>query len=128
MLKPSFMASIVSGAVMVLGAGVASAQSFPVKPIRVLTSSVGGGGDFAARLIGEELRRNAGWSVVVDNRPTMVSQQIVINGTPDGYTVLLLSSSLWVIPLLQKTPYDSVQDFAPITITDRIPCIIVAHP
>jgi tripartite-type tricarboxylate transporter receptor subunit TctC len=128
MLKLCFMACVVAHALLVLDVGIASAQKFPVKPIRVLTSSVGGGGDFAARLIGEELKRSVGWSIVVDNRPTIVERVIVRNAAPDGYTVLLLSSSLWVIPLLQKTPYDALQDYSPITITDRIPVIVVAHP
>src|SRR4051812_31028210 len=87
----------------------AFSQDFPAKPIRVLTSSVGGGGDFAARLIADRLRTGAGWSVVVDNRPTIVEREIVHHATPDGYTILLLSSSLWVIPMLQKTPYDAVR-------------------
>ncbi len=128
MLRSYGVALVLTVGEMVLVTGAAWAQNFPVKPIRVLTSSVGGGGDFAARLIGESLRSSVGWSVVVDNRPTIVERVIVRNAAPDGYTVLLLSSSLWVIPLLQKTPYDAVQDFSPITITDRIPCIVVAHP
>ena len=128
MVKPCLGICIVSGLLMVLDTGAASAQQFPVKPIRVLTSSVGGGGDFASRLIGEALRRSAGWQVVVDNRPTIVEREIVHHAQPDGYTLMLLSSSVWVIPLLQKTPYDALRDFTPITITDRIPMIVVAHP
>ena len=128
MVKPCLGICIVSGLLMMLDTGAASAQQYPVKPIRVLTSSVGGGGDFASRLIGEALRRSAGWQVVVDNRPTIVEREIVHHAQPDGYTLMLLSSSVWVIPLLQKTPYDAQRDFSPITITDRIPMIVVAHP
>src|SRR5262245_61979904 len=113
---------------LLVNAGLGWAQNFPVKPIRVLTSSVGGGGDFAARLIADKVRTTAGWAMVVDNRPTIVEREIVHHAVPDGYTILLLSSSLWVIPLLQKTPYDAVRDFSPITITDRIPVIVVINP
>ncbi len=128
MRKAKSLAGAVALGVAVLNGSVAIAENFPAKPIRVLTSSVGGGGDFAARLIADRLRTGMGWSVVVDNRPTIVEREIVHHATPDGYTILLLSSSLWVIPMLQKTPYDPVRDFTPITITDRIPCIVVAHP
>ena len=113
---------------MVLGPSVAQGQNFPNKPIRIVTSSAGGGGDIAARLIGQGLSGIWGQQVIVDNRGGVLPGQIVAAASPDGYNLLLFSGALWIGPLLQKTPYDPIADFSPITITDRTPCIIVVHP
>src|SRR5262249_46319448 len=70
-----------------------------------------------------------GEPVIVENRPTGVTRgEIVARASPDGYTVLFTSSGLWLGPFMEKTPYDPVRDFAPITIKDRAPRVVVVHP
>src|SRR3989304_8937080 len=57
---------------MVLGAGVVSAQDYPARPIRFVTTGIGGSTDFAARNLSQGLTENVGWQIVVENRPTGV--------------------------------------------------------
>jgi tripartite-type tricarboxylate transporter receptor subunit TctC len=111
------------------GTGPAGAQSFPERPVRVVTSGVGGGLDLAARIIGPSLSANLGQTIVVDNRASgMIPGDIVSKAPPDGYTLLFFGSTFWTGPLLQKAPYDPVRDFAPISLTNRSPNVLSVHP
>jgi tripartite-type tricarboxylate transporter receptor subunit TctC len=115
--------------VMVLGAGFACAQSYPDRPIRVVTAAVGGGIDFTARLVASGLTTSLGKQVIVDNRGgTNVAPQTVAKATPDGYTILIHNNTVWIAPLLDKVPYDYEQELAPISLTSRSPNILVVHP
>jgi tripartite-type tricarboxylate transporter receptor subunit TctC len=70
-----------------------------------------------------------GQQVIVDNRPTgVMSGQIVSKAQPDGYTLVLSGSILWIMPFLQSVPFDPVKDFSPITLTVSTPNIVVVHP
>jgi tripartite-type tricarboxylate transporter receptor subunit TctC len=112
-----------------LAAGAVCAQDFPLKPLRIITSEVGGGSDFTARLIAQGLSGNLGQQAIVDNRPAGVAQgEAVAKAPPDGYTLFVTGDTLWTLPLLQKTPYDPVKDFAPITLMARAPTLLVVHP
>lgn len=115
---------------MAAGADVVSGQTYPNKPIRMVTSAAGGSADFAARLIAQGLTGDLGQQVVVDNRGGSVSTSvgIVAKAPPDGYTLLLYASSLWIAPLLQQVPYDPVRDFSPIILAASSPYILVVHP
>jgi tripartite-type tricarboxylate transporter receptor subunit TctC len=112
-----------------LAASTSSAQNYPSRPIRFVTAAVGGGNDFAARLIAHGLTENLGQQVIVDNRGgTHVPQNLVAKATPDGYTVLVQNNTVWVAPLLEKTAYDHFRELIPITLTARAPNILVVHP
>jgi len=118
-------------AVLMQGAQAATAkQDFPTKPIRIVTSEIGGGLDFVARLVSASLSATIGQQVIVDNRPSGVfTGSIVSRATPDGYTLLLNGSSFWLLPFLQSNvPYDPIKDFAPITLATNSPLILVVHP
>jgi tripartite-type tricarboxylate transporter receptor subunit TctC len=109
--------------------GAASGQSYPSRPVRIVTGESGGGNDIAARLISPGLSARLGQSVIVDNRPAgVIPGQIVATATPDGYTLLLAASILWIGPLLEKTPYDPVRDFAPLSLLVRTPTVLTLHP
>ena len=112
---------------LVLAAGVASGQDFPVKPIRIVTSAPGGSSDFTSRLIAQGLTEQLGQQAIVDNRGNF-GGELVAKVPPDGYTLLVDGASLWIGPLLQKTSYDPVRDFAPVTIAVSAPNVIVVHP
>lgn len=113
---------------LVLCATVASGQNYPNKPVRIVTSGVGGGADVVARLLAPGLSGGLGQQVIVDNRGSgVIPGEIVSKAPPDGYTLLLYNNTLWVGPLIQNTPYDAVRDFAPITLTSRAPNILVVH-
>jgi tripartite-type tricarboxylate transporter receptor subunit TctC len=123
---PSFLMALLGLAV--LCATPAFPQSYPAKPIRIVTSPAGGGNDFPARLIARALAGPLGQQVVVDNRPTILLADIVAKSPADGYTLLVTGSTHWITPLLEKTSYDPIKDFAPITLVDRSPSVLVVHP
>jgi tripartite-type tricarboxylate transporter receptor subunit TctC len=114
------------------GATVTMAQPYPTKPIRIVTAEAGGGNDFAARTIVRGLGDSLGQQLVVDNRGGaggIIAAEIVARAPPDGYTLLVYASNIWIIPLLRKNvPYDMNKDFAPITWAARSPSTLVVHP
>ncbi len=114
-------------AVLAASTGSAHSQNFPIKPIRVLTSEPGGGGDIAMRMIGPDVTKGLGQPVVIDNRPLVISGEIVAKSPPDGYTMIVYGTTLWLEPLLQHTPYDPLKDFAAVTMISRSPNILVVH-
>src|SRR4051812_36080563 len=115
-----------------LGTNAVTGQNYPSKPIRIVTSGVGGGNDFAARLLATALAPNLGQQVVVENRPGasgIIAAQTVSSSPPDGYALLLYTGSIWTLPFLRSNvPYDPVADFSPITLALISPNIIVLHP
>ena len=111
-----------------LAAGSAVAQSFPAKAIHIITAEPGSGNDLLSRLIGQYSSGNLGQQVVVENRGVL-SIDAVQKAAPDGYTLLLYGSPIWLAPYLRShVSYDPVRDFAPITLTTMSPTVVVVHP
>ena len=70
-----------------------------------------------------------GQTLVVDARPSgVIPGEIVAKAPPDGYTLLVTAGTLWTLPLMQKTPYDPVRDFLPVTLAVSVPVVLVVHP
>jgi tripartite-type tricarboxylate transporter receptor subunit TctC len=114
-----------------LAAGVACAQSYPVRPLRVVTAEPGGGNDFAARTIGQAVAPRLGQAWIVDNRGGAggaIAAEIVAKAPADGYTLLVYAGNLWTIPLLRDNARYEMKDFAPVTWAARSPNTIVVHP
>ena len=129
MLVPHLVVSILAIGVAFLGADAASAQDYPSKTIRILAAGAGSGGDFTARLIAPGLAAGLGQPVIVDNRAgSLPASEAASKSPPDGYTLLVNGASLWVIPLVQKVPYDVVRDFSPISLVERGILTIAVHP
>src|SRR3989304_5026004 len=129
MLPPRFLVSIFSVGMMVLGTGAVYSQDYPNKPIRMVTTGVGGDADILLRLIMPGISDRLGQSVIIENRPAgIIPAEIVSRATPDGYTLLTMGSPMWIGALLQKTPYDPVRDFSPITNMTKSPAVLVVHP
>jgi tripartite-type tricarboxylate transporter receptor subunit TctC len=129
MSPPRVAAWLLAIATMMIGALAACAQNYPSKPIRVVTAAAGGGTDFAARVISAAVTADVGWQIIVDNRAgTNIAGELVAKAPPDGYTLLMMGNILWQVSLLEKTPYDVVQDFSPITLAVRNPSVLVVHP
>jgi tripartite-type tricarboxylate transporter receptor subunit TctC len=123
-----YLSTVVSVVVAVFSHSV-EAQEFPARPVRVVTSALGGSADLVARLIAQGLTASLGQQVIVDNRPTgIVPGETLVKAVPDGYTLLFHGSSLWMAPLMQKVPYDPVKDLAPISLAASTPNIVVVHP
>ncbi|MBI4192916.1 MAG: tripartite tricarboxylate transporter substrate binding protein [Betaproteobacteria bacterium] len=112
--------------------GAAQGTAYPAKPIRMTVSSGAGGGlDFVARLVATPLSEALGQSVVVDNRAGAsgsIAAGLASRAAPDGYTVMMLSASLVVYGIVNKTPYDLFRDFDPVTQVAASPYILTVHP
>ena len=114
-------------------AAIAAEAPWPVRPVRIIVpQSAGGQTDLTARLIGPQLTERLGQPMVIDNRPgagSMLGTDMVAKAAPDGYTLLLLPSSLTIFPSVYKhVPFDPVRDFAPITMLTYYPNLVVVPP
>src|SRR5476649_18572 len=104
------------------------AQSYPVRTVRIVVPyAPGGNTDFTARVIATKLTDVFGQQVVVENRAggaTNIGSDLVAKAAPDGYTILMGGASNAInMSLYQKLPYDTLRDFAPVSlceITQRV--------
>jgi tripartite-type tricarboxylate transporter receptor subunit TctC len=112
-----------------LAAGTVCAQRYPMKPVRLLASGVGGAGDFTARVVALGLTSRLGQQVIVDNRPGgLVPGEIVAKAQPDGHTLMLVGIVIWLSPFMRDSmPFDPVRDFAPITLAAQVPNVLVVN-
>ncbi len=109
------------------------AQSYPTKAIRMVVGfSPGGGTDVTARAVVQELSEALGQRVVIENRPGangIIGSEAVAKSPADGYTILMVNSGHTVNPgMYSKLPYDTIRDFAPISLVAMLPNILVTHP
>ena len=122
-------------AIALLGGTVAAhAQSYPAKPIRwVVPYPAGGGSDFLARTIGQQLSQQISQPVTVDNKPggnTAVAASEVARSAADGYTILSADNGTMVFntALYSKLTYNPEKDLTPVTLMGRFPMILVVGP
>ncbi len=109
------------------------AADYPQRPIRLIVPFAAGGGlEITARSIGQKLTEKRGQSIVIDNRPgaaTIVGSEIAAKSSPDGYTLLMITTTFAINPSLYgKLPYDPVREFAPVTQINSVPNILVVNP
>jgi len=108
------------------------AQQYPSRPVRILVPLAPGGGmDTVTRGLAPQLTEALGQTVVVDNRPgagSQVALEIMAGAAPDGYTLMMLSATTVVYPLLYKSRFDVVRDFAPISQVTAQGYVLVVHP
>ena len=131
MTLPRFVAAILSISVTIPGTALVSAQSYPTKPIRIVTGAVGGTSDFGARLIATGIAGPLGQAIIVDNRGgnARIAAEAVAKAAPDGYTLLYYTSAFWLEPyLIDNAGYDPLKDFAPITLAVSTPAVLAVHP
>ena len=110
-----------------------AAPAYPVKPVRfVVPFPPGGINDVISRSLGQKLAEGWGQQVLVDNRGgagSIIGTDIVAKSAPDGHTLLLISTAHAInVSLHSKLPYDSVKDFAPVTMLASSPFVLVVHP
>jgi len=111
----------------------AAAQSYPSRPVKVIVPwTPGQATDIAARVVAQKLQDALGQAFVIDNKPGAggsIGSDAVAKSAPDGYTLLAASSGpLSIMPNLQKTPYEALKDFAPISLVASTPFALVTHP
>jgi len=119
--------------VLALPAPHAAEPQYPSRPIRIIVGfPPGGPTDVIARFVGQKMTESWGQQVVVDNRVGAggnVGMGLAANATPDGYTILFVSSSLMVNPgLYKKVPYDPHKSFIPISVLAASTHVWFSHP
>ena len=114
--------------------GVVHAQGFPNRPIKLIVPlAAGGTGDTLARAVGEQMSKELGQPVVIENKPGaggLVGTEVAANSPADGYTIIMVSPSHTINPMLHadKKTYDPIKGFEPITVAANTHQLIVAHP
>ena len=116
-----------------LTACAAEAQTFPSRPVRfIVPFAPGGNTDMMARTLAQKVTQ-AGNTMIVENRggaATLIGAETVSKSPPDGYTILLATSTTLAINphVYKKLPYDPQKDFAPVMLIGRTPLVLVLHP
>jgi len=115
---------------MLVAGDAAFGQTYPNRPVKMVATAAGGAGDVAARILAQHITGPLGQPVVIENRGTgIIPGEIVAKATPDGYTLLIAGTVIWLSPFLQDhVPFDPVRDFAPITLAVTTPNVLVVHP
>ena len=123
--------------VAAVGAAITSiglqAQSYPVKPVRIIVPFAPGGNvDLVVRGISQRLSEGLGQQVIVDNRPGssgLLGTHLVAKAAPDGYTLLAMANTFAVVPSIMSNPgYDPLKDFAGVSQTCLVPQVLVVNP
>ena len=127
------IATIASGCLLAANLCNAATAEFPSHPMRMIVPyASAGNADIMARLVAQRLGDNLHQQVVVDNRPGangIIGTELAAKSAPDGYTLVLVASSIAVNPALAKQlPYDTQRDLAPISMVGSTPLILAAHP
>lgn len=140
--KPTFSDHLVVKACQILAAclalflpaSVALSDGYPVRNVTILCPyAAGGATDILARMLGQGLSERLGEPFTVENRPgagTMIAAEIAAKATPDGYTLLMGTSTPLAInvTLHKKLPYDPARDFVPLALVANVPFVLVVNP
>jgi tripartite-type tricarboxylate transporter receptor subunit TctC len=129
MMRRAFLAVLLVGS-----AGIATAQSWPTKPIKwIVPFAAGGTTDILARTVAEKLSVSLGQPVIIENRPGAgggLGAEVTAKSPPDGYTIMggTISTHAINASLYNNLPYDPVKDFTAITLIARVPNMLVVNP
>ncbi len=109
------------------------AQAWPDKPIHLLVGfAPGGPTDVVARILSEEIGRNLGQPVIVENKAGAagnIAAVALTNAASDGYTLLYNTSSIVIAPWVYRSVgFDPLKDFAPISLTAAVPLVLITNP
>ena len=126
------LVSLLAAAMTVVPAQ-AAAQTYPTKPVRLMVPFVPGGNtDIIARVVAPEMSKALGQQLVIENRGgggSTIGTEVVAKSPPDGYTLLMVSAAHVINPaMIKKLPYDSIRDFAPISVVADVPTAFAIHP
>lgn len=133
-LRPAFFFSSLLVASVAAGSSFAqsAAQDWPARTITVVVPlGAGSASDLIARVVMDEVGRQLGQSVIVENRPGAggtTGANMVAKSTPDGYTILVYGALTSAYALYSKLPYDTLKDFVPVISLGQQPLVIVASP
>ena len=131
---PSRVGTLLAVLIAIVAAvpGLAFAQSYPAKPVRVIMPyPPGAGADLVLRMVTDKLAASLGQPFVVDYKPgasTIIASEALARSAPDGYTIGFVTDSLVINPIFRKLGYDAHTDFAPITTLTDVPLVVATHP
>jgi tripartite-type tricarboxylate transporter receptor subunit TctC len=130
MIRHAFLCSAALLGAVSLTAG---AQSYPAKPVRMIVPFVPGGNtDIIARFVTPEMSKALGQQIVIENRGgagSTIGTEVAARAPADGYTLLMVSAAHVINPaMIKKLPYDSLKDFAPISVVADVPTAFAVHP
>ncbi len=122
--------SFVAALIAVVPLNAAAQSAFPNKNIRLIVPvTTGGPSDLVARIMGDKLSQNLGRTVIVENKPgasQTLGADFVAKAAPDGYTLLQAAANMAINPILMKDlPFDTIKDFAPVSLTHMTPYVFV---
>ena len=126
-------ATLIAIALAALVPAAALAQTWPAKPVRMIVPfPPGGNTDIIARIVAPRMGENLGQQIIIDNRGgagSTIGTELAARSPADGYTLLMVSAAHVINPaMVKKLPYDSIRDFAPITMVADVPTAFVVHP
>ncbi len=121
-----------AGTLIALTATAGAQQAYPNKPIHfIVATAAGSGGDISSRLVAQKLAENWGQPVIVDNRPganMIIAGEALVKSPPDGYTILMISSSHVINPLLvPNLSFDALKDVAPVATITNSPYVLTIN-
>ena len=134
MMHRHFSAALLTSTLCALGSGATLAQSYPAKPVRMLTQFVAGsGGDALIRLLATPLGENLGQPVIIENRAGaggIVAAEAVARAAPDGYAFLAATPNIPVVRVAaeSKLSFDPTRDLVPLMAVAQTPSIFITHP
>ena len=129
MLLSQIIAVIVTACVTMFGGAEVIGQNFPVKPVRIVTGGIGTNSESVSRIVAHGMSDVLGQQVIVDSRGGMISMEAVIKAAPDGYTLLLQGSGVWLLPLMRdNVPWEPLKDYASVAIISNAPGVLIVHP
>jgi tripartite-type tricarboxylate transporter receptor subunit TctC len=119
--------------VALLGFAVPGHAQYPVKPVRLMVPFVPGGNtDIIARVIAPEMSKALGQQLVIENRGgagSTIGTEVIARAPADGYHLLMVSAAHVINPaMIKKLPYDSIKDFAPISVVADVPTAFAVNP
>lgn len=127
-----FSARLATAVTALMLCGVAVAQNYPQRPVRMIAVAAGGGPDLIARMLAAKFAERLGQQFYVENRPGAggnLGAEFVARAVPDGHTLLLGSASQAIsMTLFPKLGYDLTRDLAPVAMIATAPFVLVVHP
>jgi tripartite-type tricarboxylate transporter receptor subunit TctC len=131
-MKTKAMPLLLAAALVSVAAPPALAQKYPTKPMRLIVPfAPGGGTDIMSRILAGPLTASLGQTVVVDNRPGAggaLGAEIAARAEPDGYTLVMVSSSYAASGAYHKMPYDPVNGIQPVVLIGTTGLVMIVHP
>ncbi|MGE4111043.1 MAG: Bug family tripartite tricarboxylate transporter substrate binding protein, partial [Burkholderiales bacterium] len=127
-----FIVSLSVGATVVLGGGMAAAQQYPAKPVRVIVPfAPGGGSDITARQFSAKLTEYLGQQFVVDNRGGaggLIGMELTAKAAADGYVIMMMSGSFAATSAVQRPAFDPINSIVAVAEFGYTPFVLTVHP